>query len=396
LRLKPNINIIFVPLLLITAAILGGASRPGQDTHLLLQLTACLISVGLLFVTKKDVASATVKITLFLTISMIVWTGIQLLPMPSFIWTNIGDRVIIQENFEAIGYSQKVRLPISFSPRQTFESLLGFLPPLAVFLLILAVGWRQGAKPLVWFIPIIGAVSLILGLVQVFMGADSILYWHDITHHGFPVGFFANVNHNATLALMSLPLLGVLGSEQRSKGAYSDNNIAIYILIATLFLVNLLGVLIMGAVAGYLLLLPALIFLTALWFGGQRVKVNKYYALAAMIVISLFAYIIFTSPFLKGLGVTSFDNHNLSRRGIWRQSILILKDNFIFGTGLGGFDEVYRLYEDTSAVTNKYVNHAHNDVLQLFVEWGLPARCVFIITRLYTFYEEEYWLLDIT
>ena len=41
------------------------------------------------------------------------------------------------------------------------------------------------------------------------------------------------------------------------------------------------------------------------------------------------------------------------------------------GSGIGSFNRVYRLFEDPDAVTNVFVNHAHNDYLEVFAETGL-------------------------
>ena len=43
------------------------------------------------------------------------------------------------------------------------------------------------------------------------------------------------------------------------------------------------------------------------------------------------------------------------------------------GSGLGSFEAVYRLYERPEAIDPTYVNHAHNDYLELALEAGIPA-----------------------
>jgi O-antigen ligase len=47
-----------------------------------------------------------------------------------------------------------------------------------------------------------------------------------------------------------------------------------------------------------------------------------------------------------------------------------VSDSFPAGTGFGSFEQVYRQYEDPLAVTQEYVNHAHNDYLQIVLELG--------------------------
>jgi O-antigen ligase len=43
------------------------------------------------------------------------------------------------------------------------------------------------------------------------------------------------------------------------------------------------------------------------------------------------------------------------------------------GSGLGSFAKLYPLTEDPDEVDRFYVNHAHNDYLELAVETGLPG-----------------------
>ena len=58
---------------------------------------------------------------------------------------------------------------------------------------------------------------------------------------------------------------------------------------------------------------------------------------------------------------------------IWHKTGEALRDSFPAGTGLGTFEKVYGLQEDPTNVANEYVNHAHNDFLELILELGLPG-----------------------
>jgi len=51
----------------------------------------------------------------------------------------------------------------------------------------------------------------------------------------------------------------------------------------------------------------------------------------------------------------------------------IARDNWLFGSGLGTFDPVFRAYEPVHLLMTQYLNHAHNDYLELIIEAGLPA-----------------------
>ena len=51
---------------------------------------------------------------------------------------------------------------------------------------------------------------------------------------------------------------------------------------------------------------------------------------------------------------------------IWREASRHLP----FGSGVGSFDRVYRAIEPLRFVTPKFFNHAHNDLLELWLETG--------------------------
>ena len=48
-----------------------------------------------------------------------------------------------------------------------------------------------------------------------------------------------------------------------------------------------------------------------------------------------------------------------------------------FGTGIGSFPQVYSVIEDPSDLLKAYVNHAHNDFVEFFLEAGLPGAVLF-------------------
>jgi O-antigen ligase len=46
---------------------------------------------------------------------------------------------------------------------------------------------------------------------------------------------------------------------------------------------------------------------------------------------------------------------------------------WVVGSGFGGFEHVYRIYEPTELLGPRYVNHAHDDWIELIIEGGTPA-----------------------
>jgi O-antigen ligase len=49
-----------------------------------------------------------------------------------------------------------------------------------------------------------------------------------------------------------------------------------------------------------------------------------------------------------------------------------------FGAGFGTFDPVFRSYEPLESLSPLYVNHAHNDLLEIYIEGGLVALALLV------------------
>jgi O-antigen ligase len=58
------------------------------------------------------------------------------------------------------------------------------------------------------------------------------------------------------------------------------------------------------------------------------------------------------------------------RMPIWVGTISIIKDNFIFGTGLGTFNHIFQKYQSV-AIVAKHYTYAHSDFLELLSEVGI-------------------------
>ena len=73
-----------------------------------------------------------------------------------------------------------------------------------------------------------------------------------------------------------------------------------------------------------------------------------------------------------GRAVARFSALNEDMRwDIWRVSFDLLSDQWIVGSGLGSFVPLYAAAEPIELLQPRYVNHAHNDYLELIIEAGV-------------------------
>jgi O-antigen ligase len=364
---------VLVPTLLVAALVVGGASLEGQAAKALLFAASGAVAMTMFAFTDIRWLTGSVRTCLVFLAALTLLVMVQALPAPTWWSLSQTDRDIARSGLSLL--SDRVISPaISLFPEATIAAGLAFLAPLAAFALIAGLSWRRGAALMAWTIALLGAASALLGLAQVFTGDQSPLYLYDFTSRGLPAGFFSNVNHQASFLLMCLPFTAALAGRLRRDWEGQDTDTALAILVAACFLLIVVGILGAGSVAGYILLVPVTLLSLFLLGSGRRAGSGGVLGYVMIPAIILFAgAIIFSSPVLEGLGVTSFDDSDLSRVGITRTSLEILPEHWRLGTGLGTFEQVYHLYEDPGSVNRTYVAHAHNDYIEWAIETGVPG-----------------------
>ena len=359
------------------ALLVGGASLEGEPAQAVLFAASGFLLAGLFLFGGpwwKGAAGTVLMFSALLTVLLVA----QVVALPLDLVAGLPVRDAAIASREALGIVP-ASMSLSLAPEATIAGLVAFLAPLAGFGLVAAIKWSRGAGLLKWVIPALGAASALLGLAQVILGkANPELYFYDFTARGFPVGVFSNPNHQASFLLMCLPFVAVLAADLRRDWEGSDEDVALSLLAGVLGLLILAGILGAGSAAGYILLVPVLLLSLALSFAGRRRKgEGRAASLASLAILPLIfgfaALVVFSSPRLTGLGYTSFEDGPAYRVGINRVSAGIISEHWAIGTGLGSYEDVFRLYEDPETVSNTYIAHAHNDYFEWVIENGLAG-----------------------
>ena len=74
--------------------------------------------------------------------------------------------------------------------------------------------------------------------------------------------------------------------------------------------------------------------------------------------------------------LTRFSSLQDDRLNYWHDIGWALKHYGLAGTGFGTFVPIYQSAESLESVVPQYINHAHNDYLELLLEGGAPAACL--------------------
>jgi O-antigen ligase len=293
---------------------------------------------------------------------------VQLIPLPPWLWTALPNREVSAAVFAILG-RQVPWMPISVSPSETWLSALSLLPPLTLFLATLLLSYRE-RRVLSLIILAVGVLSVFVALIQ-------------LAQSGYLEvrGFFANRNHLAAL-FYCLTLFAIawtlhashvdgLQTSQGKQDKYDTTSIAAAIGGFTVVTVLLIGEVLARSRAGLGLTIVALFAAFALGFSIRRSDSTPTFnklLFAAVAVAVIFAAQFALYRVMERFAVDSIQD---SRSTFAHQTIEAARAYMPIGSGLGTFVPVYATFEkpeDTFA--NVFVNHAHNDALELWLDTG--------------------------
>lgn len=289
----------------------------------------------------------------------------QITPLPAGLWSALAGREISADVLKLIGEPLGPR-PLSMQPELTVLSALATIPGVAMAVVAMRLGTPARAL-LGWAAVALALLSLIFGIVQVTLGtAAQPLLLYQTTHAGLPIGVFANTNHQADLLLIGFVMAGVLAPQMgRRGGSWLEKPWWAYGVMAVLAV----GVVASGSRAGIALLGVALL---AVVLRQQLAGHVRLFLLGAVgLAGALALLILFNGTFARSFA--DFSNLDDPRFSFWPNVIYAIGQFGWLGTGAGTFDGVYRSVETLDTLTAAYLNHAHNDYLEIMLEMGIPG-----------------------
>ncbi|MFN3523707.1 MAG: O-antigen ligase family protein [Phenylobacterium sp.] len=306
---------------------------------------------------------------MLLLVAAAALTLAQLVPLPPQVWSALPGRELVAEGYATAGLALPV-LPISLAPQATLSALLGLLPPAAAFAAVLGLD-EAARRRLMLLVAAVALTSIGLGMLQMAGGERSGLRLYDVTNLDSAVGFFANRNHQASFLVAAIPLAAALAASlgrRRSRTAFMS------ILAVSVVVVLIVGVAVTRSRAGVALLVPAFAGALAITLRGRprRKGLQGLWPVLAMggaIVLggALVAVFSFT-PLAQ-----RFAAPEETRPRIAAQVLDAGFDYAPFGSGVGSFAPVYRIHEPAQRLLPAFVNHAHNDYAEIWLEASWPG-----------------------
>ena len=345
--------------------LLLGGSAQGLWSNLILQLLAIGILIVLLATPPKASASKAGRSLEWIAGLFILVSVLQLVPVPPSIWAGLPGRQFVVDGFR-LADMPLPWLPITLTPNATISALLAVLPPAAIYALVRrSTDVRPAAMLTALFA--VTVVAVLIGVLQKAGSGD--LYFYPISNVGASTGFFANSNHMGALLLVAIPFVAAVGAST-AQSLTHKNERAFGVLILLLLVVTLIvGIITNGSLAVILLGAPVVAASLLLLVPPGRARLGRLIAgFAVVSAMAVFAFLQANSAILGGQQ-TSIS----TRQEMWAHTARLAWDFFPFGSGLGSFPSIYPLSEDLGRVDWTFINHAHNDYLELLLETGIPG-----------------------
>jgi O-antigen ligase len=351
---------------LMACLMLGGSSRDGHIANFVLQIAGVLLLAWGAYRLDWSLLRKSEKALIGIGLLGAAIVALQLVPLSDALWRELPGRGPIAVELALLGLAPDPAM-VTLSLHETIISAAALLPPVGLVIAILAAR-SVHAGALAATIVAMALVSLAIGIGQVLGGSDSPLYFYDFTNRGFMVGFFANANHMASLLLVTLPFLAALIAEGRKR--FPERRKEFTVLGFALLALIAMGVGLVGSLTGYALLAPVAL-VSALIVRPPKTK--RFAGLLTLPALALSAGLLSVMGDAENIFADDTQASLLGREQIRANAVPMARAFFPVGSGLGTFEEVYRRFEEEGSVNRTFINHAHNEYLEIAVELGAPG-----------------------
>lgn len=373
-QLHPRIRLGLVALLLIACLLGGGASRADVLSLLYVRPVAVICLAGVLAVPGR-IDWPSIKVPLLLLGLFTLWTVLQLVPVPLSFWRlSAGHERVATAMREAA--LPAIWRPFSLAPDATLNSLAALTVAWAA--LISAAALKPEHRRFLPVMVLVGVLASALVAVAQVAGGAGALHFYNVTNYEAAVGLLANRNHQAVLLALAFPLL--FGWASARVADHNHRAPRVWIAFATaMFLLPL--ILVTGSRAGLMLSLSSMAASYGL-FGRRAIseatssnvrwkKANMALSLLLFGCLLLIGILFAQAPAVtRLLGLETSSDLRVTELP---QLLSIARQFMAVGSGLGTFDPVFRTYETVRGLDLAYLNHAHNDLLEVVITAGFPA-----------------------
>lgn len=367
-RLRTTVLIAGVPLAALAA--LGGAYSSSVLPLLIAAAAAFLVA-------SPAVATRGLRIEDSALLIFLLGLALQVAPLPPSLIDTLSPNTRTIANLLLLAPADPGSATLSLRPAYTFETLTSAATVVLVYWAARGLLRTGGARTLARVISVAGVIVAMTGLAQRATASRTLMWlWRPEDARALPMGPFVNRNHFAMWLVMAAALsAGALATHLMHKQARDDDRFRpdlvrwlddgslLWLGGATALL--WLTVIASGSRGGML----AIAVFNAVWLmlsgrriGSRRTILYAGAAVAGVVLIGIWAN-------LETIAGRIGSGDAVARTTVWRDTMPVLRDFWLTGSGGGTYASVMVLYQRSA----RYVvfNEAQNEYLQLATEGGL-------------------------
>ncbi|MER9791292.1 O-antigen ligase family protein [Mesorhizobium sp. M0213] len=325
--------------------LIGGGTASGLYTDTLIQVVV-IISAAAVF--SQSSGQRIPRSVLWLIIFAVALIVLQIVPLPAAIFDGFRPELLLGDD-RLIG-TPPFRF-VSVGVGRTLECLFFLLASAAFFLSILRLRSEQVSALLPFFF--MGVIcNGLAGSIQYSLSDNIAIV--GLLPFTINAGLFANVNHFSALLFVSIPFVVYYGL---FRGRLLSGSVGLIALLLLLLAAGSRA----GVLIGLAITILSVVFLSA------RSRASGLTIL--LIFIGLTVYTIGAWTKID----SDVIDPAFGRGEFARTTIEGIEDNWATGVGFGNFQKAYQIYERDGMIFRNYVNHAHNEYLEIAFEGGVPA-----------------------
>ncbi len=368
--IKPALPFVLLWVLMGALVVAGGASRAQVSGQVVVRIVAwLLLIVAALFGDRPKMDE--MRPVVWLLGAGVLLVLLQLVPLPPALWQALPGHGPMAASLTAATAGNAWR-PLALSPGAAMNALSSLVVPATTLWLVAGLSTERRAQLLPLLLAVVVA-STMAGLLQFSTGRiDNPLVNETV---GVASGTFANRNHFALLLAVGCLLASAWAFTQARPEAWRS------VTATGLVLLFLLMILSTGSRAGALL--GALALGLALVLSHRAITAGlgsraRWIPLASIVgvlgLVCIFVLISVAADRALSIDRIFAADPGQDMRGRGLPTVLaMVREYFPWGSGLGGFDPVFRMHEPFHLLKPTYFNHAHNDFLEIVLDAGLPG-----------------------
>src|SRR6266568_9522971 len=388
--------------LILALAVIGSTLAFGGVEPLTYSIAEVVLFLCVLLLLLKQTRAGNVRLPIPLwPVVFALWVLVQVIPLPSQFIKGISPARFNDLELGSLLSGSRTLHTLSLGPHDTAIGWIKFLAYAGAFVLaayLFDTGRRKST--LIRGLVLIGCFEAAYGIVQYLTGWQKIFTYTKQFDLEDATGTYINHNHFAGLLELTLPFVFALafysfqreGRRKQSGGSNSSIFQSLfYFFLAVILMVALVFSRSRGGILASLLSLIFISLLAQLKFRRRAWVVGVSLVLLAMVGYGLWIGldpVLARFEELRQPGYLQVEG----RIAIWKNTLPLIHDHPVAGTGLGTFGTAFHRYQ--TQFVDRYVDHAHDDYLEFASETGLVGAALLFLPIFYLLGKMIFSFLD--